>query len=306
MSTLVIVNPYAAGGTALKAWHSVEQQAHELLGAFSVAVTDSTGHIQPALSDAFALGARRIISVGGDGTNNAVINALVDIADSVGLPDKLTYGTIPIGTGMDWARATGIPIEPVAALHWIVRAQPRATDIGVLQFTAPDGATVRRYFLNIASFGLSGEVDRRVSDKPRRPWTFLMQTVLALLSYDPPSVRVQLDGVEFFSGRALLVACANGTTFGRGMKIAPDASPYDGSLDIVLVKQAGKITVLRALDRVYKGTHLTHPAVVSGRATQVRLLTNDVPIDLDIDGEYTRGIDPLVMLRPGFLPLLVG
>jgi len=57
---------------------------------------------------------------------------------------------------------------------------------------------------------------------------------------------------------------------------------------------------------VYKGTHLTHPAVVSGRASQVRLLTNNIPIDLDIDGEYTRGIDPLVMLRPGFLPLLVG
>jgi diacylglycerol kinase (ATP) len=305
MTTLVIVNPNAMGGRALRAWRRFEPVMRERFPGLQVAITPTIADVPQTIGSALKSGIRTIIGVGGDGTNYALVNAIVNLTDrDENLPIP-SYGTFPIGTGCDFASSRGIPKGSLETVDWLAAAQPVPADIGVVQFTDRDGANIRRCYLNIASGGISGDVSRRVNTAlVKRPWTYLAATITSILRTSPPDVHVRLDGYEFYSGRALLVTCANSTTFGHGMRIAPDARLDDGLLDVVLVRDASKITVLKALNRVYSATHLTHPAVCYGRAREVRIDTLDGTIDGDLDGESFHGRDWMFTLRPKLLPLL--
>jgi diacylglycerol kinase (ATP) len=274
------------------------------LGELVLAVTQHPEEVAQHLDKAVASGLTRVISIGGDGTNHALVNALAALSEQHPDAAPLTYGMLPVGTGRDWARSTGIPLELHQAADWIASAKPHPTDIG--QITYDDGATTqRRHFLNIASTGLGGEVDRRVNQAgARRPWTFLGATVASILAYRPGAMRVTLDGQPWFEGKSLLVAVANGTTFGHGMVIAPRAAADDGLFDVVLVENASKLEVLTTLRRVYDGSHLTHPAVRYSRAREVAIDTVDAGIALDLDGEHAQGGRLRFSVRPGLLHLL--
>jgi diacylglycerol kinase (ATP) len=298
--TLIILNPHAGSGRAGRVWTELEPMLWESLGELVVAITQHPEEVAQHLDKALASGLTRVISIGGDGTNHALVNALADLNERYPDGPKMIYGNLPIGSGKDWARFKGIPFDLRQAARWIAEAEPQPTDIGLLTF---DGH--QEHFLNIASAGLSGEVDRRVNNIPiRRPWTFLRSTVAAILSHQPQMMQVTLDGQDWYEGSAYLVAVANGTTFGHGMKIAPDAQTDDGLFDVVLVEGVSRPRILSALYRVYNGSHLTHPAVRFARATQVHIRGLSGQVSLDLDGEHAVGHDLTFKMRSGLLHML--
>lgn len=301
--TLIILNPHAAGGRAGQLWSKIEPLLWDRLGELVIAVTQHPEDVAQHLDKAYATGLTRVISIGGDGTNHALVNGLADLGEQYPDGPPLTYGMLPVGTGSDWARSNGIPLDLEKAADWIASAQPHPTDIGLVTYDDGAGTQARRHFLNIASTGLGGEVDKRVNRaRSRRPWTFLAATVASILTYRPSTMRVWLDGEEWFEGKTLLVAVANGSTFGHGMKIAPNAITDDGLFDVVLVGNASKLDVLATLREVYNGTHLTHPAVQHQRAKTVRI--EDGGVALDLDGEHAQGNSLEFTVRPGLLRLL--
>lgn len=299
--TLIILNPHAAGGTAGRIWQHVEPLLWESLGELVVAVTQNPNEVAQHLGEARASGLKRVISIGGDGTNHSLVNALAALNEKYPDEEPMIYGTLPIGTGRDWARSQGIPFDTEAAARWIATAQPKPTDIGLL--TNNDH---REYFLNIASAGLSGEVDRRVNQASvRRPWTFLKATVETLLLHRPQAMRVTLDDQPWHDGDALLVAVANGTTFGHGMKVAPSAQTDDGLFDVILIEGMPKLEAVFALRRLYDASHVTDPRVHIKRAQNVRITSpNGGPIGLDLDGEHAQGVDLSFTIRPKLLHIL--
>jgi YegS/Rv2252/BmrU family lipid kinase len=298
--TLIILNPHAGSGRAGRVWTELEPLLWQTLGELVVAITQRTEEVALHLDKAYASGLTRVISIGGDGTNHALVNALADLNERNPNGTQMVYGNLPIGSGKDWARFKGIPFDLKQAAHWIAEAQPEATDIGLLTF---DGQ--REHFLNIASVGLSGEVDQRVNSvKIRRPWTFLQATVASILNHEPQPMQVALDGQDWYEGSAYLVAVANGTTFGHGMKIAPGAQTDDGLFDVVLVKGVSRPVILSALYRVYNGSHLTHPAVRFAQAKEVHIQGERGVVGLDLDGEHTAGRDLTFKVQPGLLHML--
>ncbi len=305
MSTLVVVNPNASAGRAVKLWRSFEPAMAAAFPDMQVAVTQSARDLPGLIGSAADSGIERVIAVGGDGTNYAMINALVQLHDQNPARRMPDYGMFPIGTGCDFAAARGIPKGSLETVEWLIAAKPTPVDIGVVQFTHQGGATGRRCYLNIASGGASGDVSRRVNTALiKRPWTYLAATLATILTYKPSFVDVKLDGKDFFRGTAILVTCANSTTFGHGMIAAPNAKIDDGLLDVVILRDAGRISTLKALKQVYAGTHLSHPAVLSSRAREVRIETGGQVIDGDLDGEHFQGSDWLFTLRPGLLRIL--
>lgn len=298
--TLIVLNPHAGSGRAGKMWRDLEPLLWDQLGELLVAITDKPGDVAMHLDKARAAGMRRVISIGGDGTNHALINALADLNAKYPDAPQMVYGNVPIGTGRDWARGTGIPFDdPVAAARWIATAQPQPTDIGKL--TQPNSV---EYFLNIASAGLGGEVVKRVErTKPRRPWTFMVSTLGAIITGGTDPVQVEIDGQPWYDGNAYSVVVANGTTFGHGMKIAPNAQVRDGWFDVVLIKGISKLAVLAAFQRVYSGTHLTHPGVMSAKAKSVRV-RGAAGLPVELDGELAHGGDLTFTIQPGLLSLL--
>jgi diacylglycerol kinase family enzyme len=212
----------------------------------------------------------------------------------------MIYGNVPVGTGRDWARGMGMSFKPEIAAQWIAYAQPRPTDIGKLIYDDQ-----QEYFLNIASAGLGGEVDRRVNmSTVRRPWTFLLATVKTLIQHRPQHMRVKVDGEDWYEGRAYLIAVANGTTFGHGMRIAPTAQVNDGLFDVVLVEGMPRPEILLALRKVYDATHLVHPGVHFTRGTAVEVTGIKGPLGLDLDGESASGESLRFSVQPGMLQLL--
>lgn len=298
--TLIILNPHAGSGRAGRVWTELEPLLWQILGELVVAITQHPEEVALHLDKAYATGLTRVISIGGDGTNHALVNALAGLNERNPNGPQMVYGNLPIGSGRDWARFKGIPFDIRQAAHWIAEAQPQPTDIGLLTF---DGQ--REHFLNIASAGLSGEVDQRVNRVAvRRPWTFLQATIAGILRHEPQPMQVALDGQPWYDGAAYLVAVANGTTFGHGMKIAPQAQTDDGLFDVVLVEGVSRPVILSALYRVYNGSHLTHPAVRFAKAGEVHIQGERGAVPLDLDGEAAAGRDLTFRVQPGLLHIL--
>lgn len=300
-TTLIILNPHAAGGRAGALWKQLEPLLWERLGELLVVVTQHASEVGERLDHAYASGVRRVISIGGDGTNHALVNALIAQNQRVPEHDRMVYGSMPIGTGRDWARGIGMPIRSMKeSADWIARAQPTALDIGRITENGTD-----EYFLNIASAGLGGAVSRIIEKKKtRRPWTFLLSTVQAILTFQPQRLTITLDGKPWYDDRVFALVVANGTTFGHGMKIAPHAVPTDGQFDVVLVRAASRLTILAALRRVYDATHLTHPAVMHARASQVTVACKD-NFGMELDGESATGREVSFSVMPSAMQILM-
>jgi diacylglycerol kinase (ATP) len=298
--TLIVLNPHAGGGRAGRAWRDLEPLLWQQLGELVIAVTERQEEVALHLDKARAAGVERVIAIGGDGTNHALVNALARMNAQHPDAPPMVYGNLPIGTGRDWARGQGIPFtDPRSAARWIASATPRLTDIGRLVTPESD-----EFFLNIASAGLGADVVERVARvRQRRPWTFVRATLGAIIAGTIAPMEIALDGEVWYSGRAYVCAIANGSTFGHGMKIAPDADPRDGLFDVVLVRDVPRAEVLAAFRRVFSGTHLTHRAVMHARARQVQVRAA-TSIGVELDGELAGGRDLTFTLHPGLLPML--
>lgn len=299
--TLIILNPHAASGRAGKLWTQLEPILWEKLGELVVAVTQQPDEVAPHLERAYASGLTRVIAIGGDGTNHALINALAALNERNPGGVPMVYGNLPVGTGRDWARGAGMPFQdPVAAASWIATAQPRPTDIGLLHFD--EG---REYFLNIASAGITSRIVERVNEhKQRKPWSFLQAAVQTIIADRPRPLQIRLNNQDWYEGDAYLVAIANGSTFGHGMKIAPDAEVRDGLFDVVLVKGVSRPRILSALYQVYSGAHRTHPGVQIARASQVEVSAAGQMLGFEMDGEPFKSHKLKFEVRPGLLHLL--
>jgi diacylglycerol kinase (ATP) len=139
----VVINPRAASGRAEALWQQARPILEQHFGPLQVVRSAHANQTRETIARAHTEGATHLLSVGGDGTNHNVVNALVRHQDQYPRAAPLIYGNLPIGTGCDWARMNGVPRDPSAAAAWLTRATPRRVDVGVLR--APDNSA-QQYF----------------------------------------------------------------------------------------------------------------------------------------------------------------
>jgi len=303
MRTLIIVNPNACGGNAVAVYRSVEGRIAALFGDLSVAITEKPEDVGRHLDAAAAIGVDLVIAVGGDGTNHSVVNALAERPSL-----SAAFGSLPVGTGTDWSRALEISADPGAAVDWLTRAQPVHCDLGKVEYLDErnGGRPAKRFFLNISSAGVSGEIVARVNRLRRRTsLTFLRTTIAALFKYRPQRITVECDREKFYEGPSYILAVANGRFFGRGMWVAPNAFVDDGLFDVVLVEGMPRHRILLALRTVFSGRHLRRKDVHYRSAASVRVHSEDGPLSLEFDGEEARGQDLVYTVLPGALRVLM-
>jgi YegS/Rv2252/BmrU family lipid kinase len=277
-----IVNPQAGGGKAREIW---EKKIKPFLKRTNIGgeirFTERSGH---ALEIASHLpeGVKVVVSVGGDGTHNEVVSGLHFNAHK-----GVEVGFLTVGTGGDLRRVLGLPRDPIAQLSAIQQDRITRLDIGEVTYTNFSGQEESRHFINIASMGISGEVDRIVNRSSKRLGgfvSFLGASLTAILTYKAQRIRILLDGTELPERPLYLVAVANGRWFGGGMKVAPRALPTDGLFDLVIVEDLSLLKVFRSMGRIYLGTHLQNPEVSYLRGREVRASSTGEVL-LDIDGE---------------------
>src|SRR5262249_5827291 len=135
----------------------------------------------------------------------------------------------------DFRRTFALPTEIGDAAAVIAANHQRKIDIGKLTFTATGGGQQLRMFANIASFGVSGVVDRMVNESGKKlgRLSFMLATARAAWSYKNQRVQLVFDAGERVEATINTVAVANGRYFGGAMMVAPQAEPDDGLFDIV-------------------------------------------------------------------------
>jgi YegS/Rv2252/BmrU family lipid kinase len=301
--TVLVVNPHSAGGKTERRWPELRAQIQEAYGTFEERFTHAAGDATDLTREALRGGADLVVAVGGDGTTNEVVNGFFDGETPVA--PKASFGLIPAGTGGDFIKTLGIPRDTFAAAANL-KSPPRAIDVGRLHYVTDGGAPAVRYFINIASFGIGGLIDRYVNKSSKTfggKVSFAVATLKAGARYKNPTVRLVLDGGPAREGKIYNVAVANGRYFGGGMKVAPDAALDDGWFDVITLGDFGFADlVFRGLD-IYSGKHLRNPKVTVHRARKIEATPVDgaAEVLLDVDGEAPGRLPATFELLAGAL-----
>jgi len=292
-NTIILVNPNAGRGRAGALARELISRQKILSDALWLESADTT-QAQPQLDQALSDDCQRLIVVGGDGTLNVAVNAVLD----KGLGKKVHLSVLPAGTGVDFART----LDPYPTLETlsVVLNSKRSQPIDVLQISWQNGQ--HRYAVNTVSAGIAGTVNAILAADPGRgSVAYLRATLRAFFRYQPQPFTLTLDGEHWCHGDLTLLAITNGSHFGQGMRVAPQAVIDDGQAEVVAVEAMPRGLLLLRLVRIYLGNHLAAPYVRYRQASDIFIRQNPATSGLDIDGESAPGGDITIRVIPGAL-----
>jgi len=304
--TTVIVNPKSQGGRLGKRWSELADTIGRAF-PFDDVMTTGIGDATRLAREALRGGAERIVAIGGDGTVNEVVNGFFE--DGKPIKPGAGLGLIPFGTGGDFRRSFDLPLEVGKAAAIIAADRRRTIDVGRLDYTRADGTRALRMFANIASFGVSGVVDRLVNESGKRlgRLSFMMATARATWSYKNQRVQLTFDGKDRVESTISTVAIANGQYFGGAMHVAPHAELDDGLFDVIAMGDFGFGDLVTSGRRLYKGTHLSMAKVSSRRAKviEAEAIEAGANVELDVDGEPLGRLPARFEIVPAALSMIV-
>ncbi len=287
MPLALLVNPSSAGGKTLKLLPKVEQVLDSRRVEFRVQRTKGLEHgVEQALR---AIEAGEVpVVMSGDGLLGAVGGAMAG--------SETPLGIIPGGRGNDLARVLGIPDDPEAATEVVLAGHSRRIDVG----EAND-----KRFLGIVSVGFDSEANRRANETHflHGNLVYAYAALRTLLGWKPARFTIRV-GEERTRISGYSVSVANSSTFGGGMRIAPNASLDDGEFDVVTVGEVGKLRFVRNLPKVFKGAHIEEDDVHVFRASRLEL-TASRPFPVYADGEHLTDVPASLRMLPRALSVLV-
>lgn len=297
----IVVNPTAGHGRGQRRGHhlldAARARGHEV---HDLSATDLVGAEQHA-RQAVVRGLDALVVAGGDG----MVHLGVNIVAGTDLP----LGIVAAGSGNDIARAMGLPRHDVAAAVRVIEAglERGGRAVDAVRVGPPD-YSAHEWFIGVLSCGVDAAVNARANALtwPRGGGRYVRGLVAELRRFRPYGYRLTLDD-ETWESTGTLVAVANGGLFGGGMRIAPDSRMDDGLLDVVIAGPLSRTELLGIFPKVYRGTHVRHPACTVLRSTSVLIEHSAVgpqPPAAFADGERIGPLPLQVEVRPGAVRLL--
>ncbi|HVL91329.1 MAG TPA: diacylglycerol kinase family protein [Actinomycetota bacterium] len=284
-SIALIANPASGRGRVGGFLPRVEQRLRDAGCTVETLISRSPSH---AIELAAGAGGRCdvVAAAGGDGMVHFVVNGLL------GTPAAL--GIVPLGTGNDFAANLGYARrDPLAACAVLASGAERRVDAGKIE----GGPS----FVCVAGGGFDSEVNRvanRIRMLRGTP-VYVAATLRTLARFRPARFTVTLDG-KASRMDAMFVAAGNATSYGGGMRITPDARLDDGLFDVTVVGALSRPALLGQFPKLFKGTHVNHPAVTTARAATVTIAA-DRPFACYADGEEIGPLPVTLTVQPGAL-----
>jgi diacylglycerol kinase (ATP) len=229
-----------------------------------------------------------VVAVGGDGMVSSVAGAVVET--------RGLFGIVPSGRGDDFARMLGINGDPEVIATTLLKGEPVEVDV----IDAGRRVVLGSVYAGVDS--LASEIVERVRRLPVST-QYAYAGMRALLTFSPTTYTVEVDGQQYRE-HAYTVVVANSAYYGGGMKIAPAASLTDGILDIVVVRAASRLRLLRSMPKLYDGSHVELDDVLVLRGRDVRL-SSAAPVTAYGDGERLAPLPGRATVRPRALRVLV-
>ena len=230
-----------------------------------------------------------VVACGGDGTVHLLANAVVGL--------DVRFAVVPLGTGNDFARYIGVTKakQAISVAHSGVL---RRLDVGEIRLQGES-----RYFIGIASCGFDAQVNERANTYrgPQGTVKYVVALLAELRALTSLRLQVSTDG-KTEEHDVTLLAVGNTSSYGGGMLVCPSADAQDAEFEVMRVAQVNRRTLLRVFPRVFRGTHVTHPAVTMSRASLVELSGEDFPIYAD--GERVGRGPATISILPAHLAVL--
>ena len=260
----LVVNERSGGGRAGRMLPKVARRIREQVPTAELHIVSSSSWTEAEkLTRTAALEARpedALLVMGGDGMAHLGLNAAAGTEAILGL--------IPAGTGNDFARGIGVPRTVDEAVEVIVAGRTRTVDLAhISNSTFP-----QRYVGAVVSTGYDARVNRSTNHIRLRlgALSYGYIAMRELASFSPLHYDMIIDGVRRRQ-EAMLVAVSNTGVFGGGMRIAPNADPADGLLDVTVVGPVSRTTLLRLLPSMYSGAFVKHPCVEQFQVRSIEL-----------------------------------
>ena len=278
--TAAIVNPRAATGKTGKRWPELAASLPEL----DVRFTRGPRHATELARECLREGYQRIVAVGGDGTINEVVNGF--LVDGRPINSDAVLAIVPLGTGSDFQKSLGIGgLDD--AMQLIKQERPGPIDIGKVEYQAPEGGRESRYFANVVSFGMGGEVAARaknVLSKLSGKGAFLLATTQVFLTYQPKTADLTVDGQAHGSFTITNIAIGNGRYHGGGMHVCPKAALDDGELEVTVIEALSSYELLRDIKTLYSENLYVHPKTHHMRGSRISARSPQL-VSIEVDGE---------------------
>ncbi len=305
LKTYLVVNPASANGATGKGFARIADAVRGAIGDFGHGFTRGPMEAAELARKALEDGYECVVAVGGDGTINEVVNGFF----KEGRPVRpgAALGLIPRGTGGDFRKSFGWDLDLGKAVQRLQGDATKPLDVGLVEMVTAQGEPARRYFANIASAGVSGQVDEEANRSSKilgGKLSFAVASLKALMKYQDRRIRFSLDDGPATEVLATCLAVANGQYFGGGMWVAPGAQPDDGQFDITLWTGLGVGDFVLRSKSLYDGRHVDSPNTRRYKAKKVRIETEEEVL-LDIDGEQPGRAPATFLIVPGVLRIKV-
>jgi len=259
---LVVVNPKAGMGAAASLATQVVGflQSREI--AYRMISPNSAVETKALVRQSLQSGeATKLLSIGGDGLFHLLLQLAIEF--------KVSLAITPGGTGNDFYRTLGwFEHDLTDYLDHLNSTAPTFVDVGVV-----DG----EYFGAVLSSGFDSVVNERANKMkwPKGPAKYNVAIALELPKFTPIEFKIFADE-KVLEVEAMLIAIGNGSSYGGGMRVCPDADIHDGLFDIMILHPVSKLEFIKVFPTVYKGTHIEHPQVEVVRAKHIRIESSAV------------------------------
>jgi len=265
---LLLINPHARRGEATR------RQVIQQLLKHGFELVEKSGEDPQRFPDLIRQHHKEIDLVivgGGDGSANAAVPGLLDT--------NLPLGILPLGTANNLARTLNIPDSLPAACRIIAGGRVQPIDLGWVN---------GHYFFNIASLGLSAEINRTVTKDLKQQWGVLAYIATALQviwQVRPFQVQIRWNN-QSIQVETLQITVGNGRYYGSGLVVADDATIDDQNLDLNSLEIQGWWEMLPLIPTAMQGKSLVGRGVRTIKAKEIQLYTES-PYPINTDGEQT-------------------
>ena len=253
---LVVVNPKAAVGKSGKDWPEIQQILKDDKIDFDAYITEYQGHaIELTRNLIMEKGYQKVISVGGDGTNNELINGI--FTQNRFPTEEIIMGVIPVGTGNDWRRTFGMSVDYRENILIIKEGVDYQHDIGKVTYFN-DGNPKVRYFLNAAGTGLDERVCNSTNALKMQgkggAARYMLNVAKCLWQFDCMHIQLEIDDRLVLDDEILSLSVGNGKFNGGGMMMMPEAVPNDGLFDITAIRKVSMVKFATNVNNIYDGS----------------------------------------------------
>lgn len=299
-----VVNPVSANGSTGKEWPNFEKVIRQSGVDIDYKYTEYPMHAKSLAQEALKAGFEIILSVGGDGTMNEVLNGFFYEGELIN--ENASLAIFSRGTGCDTIRTLGIGKDVDSIIEVLKNEKTQSLDVGLAEFVEYGGSKTQRYFLNVSDVGIGGETTYRVNNNSKALkgfLSFLVGAFATMISYQNKDFEITIDDVTI-NERLNSIIVANGKFFGGGMKIAPMADMNDGYFDIIVIGNISKFDFIINFPKIYKGEHMSHPKLRHYKGRKIRVNARQKAL-IEVDGEQPGVIEAKFDILPNKIKVLI-